>query len=106
MVATSSRLGLNSTMSGFLPRCKGLAKFKATSMDTAEVASVLTAPALARSAGAMTFLKFAGKQLFKPEMSPFTIGGIVAFLALGSLSLSSDKAAREASPFVTPKKHH
>ena len=26
----------------------------------------------------MTFLKFAGKQLFKPEMSPFTIGGIVA----------------------------
>ena len=69
-------------------------------------ASTLTAPALARSAGAMTFLKFAGKQLFKPEMSPFTIGGIVAFLALGSLSLSSDKAAREASPFVTPKKHH
>ena len=64
------------------------------------------APALARSAGAMTFLKFAGTQLFKPEMSPFTIGGIVAFLALGSLSLSSDKAAREASPFVTPKKHH
>ena len=54
----------------------------------------------------MTLLKFAGKQLFKPEMSPFTIGGIVAFLALGSLSLSSDKAAREASPFVTPKKHH
>lgn len=69
-------------------------------------ASTLTAPALARSAGAMTFLKFAGKQLFKPEMSPFTIGGIVAFLALGGLSLSSDKAAREASPFVTPKKHH
>ena len=66
----------------------------------------LTARALARSAGAMTFLKFAGKQLFKPEMSPFTIGGIVAFLALGGLSLSSDKAAREASPFVTPKKHH
>ena len=64
------------------------------------------ARALARSAGAMTFLKFAGKQLFKPEMSPFTIGGIVAFLALGGLSLSSDKAAREASPFVTPKKHH
>jgi hypothetical protein len=54
----------------------------------------------------MTFLKFAGKQLFKPEMSPFTIGGIVAFLALGGLSLSSDKAARDASPFVTPKKHH
>ena len=73
---------------------------------TAHHASTLTAPALARSAGAMTFLKFAGKQLFKPEMSPFTIGGIVAFLALGSLSLSSDKAAREASPFVTPKKHH
>ena len=73
---------------------------------TAHRASTLTAPALARSAGAMTFLKFAGKQLFKPEMSPFTIGGIVAFLALGGLSLSSDKAAREASPFVTPKKHH
>ena len=54
----------------------------------------------------MTFLKFAGKQLFKPEMSPFTIGAMVAFFALGSLSLSSNKEAREASPFVTPKKHH
>ena len=43
--------------------------------------------------------------MFKPEVRPFTIGGIVTFILLGSLSMGGSPEARADSKYLNPKKH-
>ena len=52
-----------------------------------------------------SFLGFARHQMFKPEVRPFTIGGIVTFILLGSLSMGGSPEARADSKYLNPKKH-
>ena len=54
----------------------------------------------------MSFGKFAGAQLFKPEFRPFFYGICVAFISLGSLSLGGSPEARKESKYLNPPKHH
>jgi hypothetical protein len=54
----------------------------------------------------MTFFQFARRQVVKDEVRPFMYGIMVAFVSLGSLSLSGDKEARAASKYLNPPKHH
>ena len=56
-------------------------------------------------AAGQTFFSFARTQLVKDEVRPFVYGMFVAFAALGGLSLSSNKEARQASKYLYPPKH-
>jgi hypothetical protein len=53
-----------------------------------------------------TLFKYARVQLMKDEVRPFVYGMFVAFLSLGTMSLSSNKEARQASKYLYPPKHH
>ena len=68
----------------------------------------LRAPHCVRAPAAqnMSFGKFAGAQLFKPEFRPFFYGICVAFISLGSLSLGGTPEAKKESKYLNPPKHH
>ena len=53
----------------------------------------------------MSFFKFASQQLFNVNQRPFTLGALITFALLGSLSLNGDKEARKASGYLNPKHH-
>ena len=52
------------------------------------------------------FLKFMFKNALKPEVRPFTYGFVFTWFSINYLSCSGSAAARAASKYCNPPKHH
>ena len=54
----------------------------------------------------MSYLKWCRTVLFRPEVRPFAIGGLVTWILLGPMMMGGSDEAKKASGYLNPKKHH